>query len=137
MADRKFVRKLNILELIEEMEIIGRMSLVDNFDISYSGAARRIYRLQKAGLIEPLGIERGKWVLSVKGYDHLDFLRRRAKTNEECRNQGFKNMIARLCRRYEPLLSWVFFHPTRDTSAPLCCGAGVVFQLHCSTRMTP
>jgi len=76
MADRKFVRKLNILELIEEMEIIGPMSLVDNFDISYSGAARRIYRLQKAGLIEPLGIERGKW-LSIKGYDHLDFLRRR------------------------------------------------------------
>jgi len=37
MADRKFVRKLNILELVEEMEIIGRMSLVDNFDISYRG----------------------------------------------------------------------------------------------------
>jgi len=55
------------------------MTLVDYLDMSYSGAVKRIYRLRKAGLIEPLGIERGKWILTTKGCDHLDFLKRREK----------------------------------------------------------
>jgi len=56
---------------------MGPMTLVDYLDITYKAVAIRIYGLSKAGLIEPLGIERAKWVLSIKGYDHLDFLRRR------------------------------------------------------------
>jgi len=76
MADRKFVRKLNILELIEEMEIIGRMTLVNHLDMTYGAAKLAIWRLQKAGYLEPLTTKGGRWVLTNKGYDYLEFLRR-------------------------------------------------------------
>lgn len=79
MADRKFVRKLNILELIDEMEIIELMTLVNYLDMTYHAATTGIWRLHEAGYVEPLTSEGGKWVLTNKGYDHLDFLRRREK----------------------------------------------------------
>jgi len=69
--------KFEVLKLIEQKEIIGPIDLVDHFELSYHGARNCLARLKKAGLIEPLGIERGKWTLSNKGINHLEFLRRR------------------------------------------------------------
>jgi len=81
MSAKKFVPKLEVLKLFQQEEIVTPMTLVDRFDLTYSGAVSRIHRLRKAGLVEPLGIERGRWVLTSKGYDHLDFLRRRRDDN--------------------------------------------------------
>lgn len=69
--------KLEVLKFIDEHEVIGPLDLMNYFGLSRSGAGNRLYRLQKAGLIEPLSTERGQWVLSVKGHNHLEFLRRR------------------------------------------------------------
>ena len=79
---KEFIPKIQILKLIEEMEIIRPFDLVDYLGMTQKAAEMRVYRLQKAGLIEPLGPERGQWVLSVKGCNHLDFLER-LKAEEE------------------------------------------------------
>jgi len=79
---KKFVPKIEVLKLIEEMEIIRPFDLVNYLDMTKKAADMRVYRLQKAGLIEPLGPEPGKWVLSVKGYEHLEFLEK-LKAEEE------------------------------------------------------
>ncbi|MCK4786827.1 MAG: helix-turn-helix transcriptional regulator [Desulfobacteraceae bacterium] len=71
------IPKLTVLKLIEEMETVTAMDLVNYLDMTLNNARDRLKRLHKAGLIEPLGIERGRWVLSVKGYNKLDYLKRR------------------------------------------------------------
>jgi len=65
------------LKFIDDEEIVGPMELANYFDMSYDWAKLRLKRLKRADLIEPLGIDRGRWVLTNKGYDHLEFLRRR------------------------------------------------------------
>ena len=65
---KAFIPKIQVLKLIDELEIIRAFDLVSYLAMTQKAAETRIYRLQKAGLIEPLGPERGQWVLSVKGY---------------------------------------------------------------------
>ena len=81
------ITKLEVLELIDDNEIIGRREWANYFGMSYNWATIRIHRLSKAGLIEPLSIERGRWVLSVEGHRRLDFLRRR----EDDKRRGEKS----------------------------------------------
>lgn len=73
--------------MIDEMGVITAMTLVNHFDLSPKGAESRIYRLSKAGLIEPLGIERGKWALSNKGLTHLEFLLKEAAACQITKNK--------------------------------------------------
>lgn len=77
MPREQFADKKQVLELIDEREAIGPIDLVNYFGISYKGAAQRIYRLHKAGLIEPMEVEKGKWTLSPQGDNHLAYLRRK------------------------------------------------------------
>lgn len=74
---KQYTTKFDILRFIDENEIIGPSDLVDWFPMKYHSAVERLRRLKKAGLVEPLGSERGKWVLSLEGYKLLDYLRRR------------------------------------------------------------
>lgn len=53
------------------------MELANYFDMSCDWAKLRLKRLKRSDLIKPLGIDRGRWVLTNKGYDHLEFLRMR------------------------------------------------------------
>lgn len=76
MQKPTFVRKLTILELVEEMEIIEPMTLVNYLDMTEGAARKAIWRLQKVGYLEPLRSEGGGWILTNKGDAHLDFLRR-------------------------------------------------------------
>lgn len=76
MARKTFVPLIEVLNLIDEKEVVGRIDLVDNLAMTYMAAAQRLFRLSKAGLLEPLGSEKGRWTLSVRGGNHLDYLRR-------------------------------------------------------------
>jgi len=80
------ITKLEILELIDDNEIIGPRELANYFGMSYNWAKLRIQRLSKAGLIEPLGAERGRWLLSLEGHRKLEYLRRR----EDAKRRGEK-----------------------------------------------
>lgn len=77
MSQKTFVRLINVLKLIDKQEIIGAIDLVNYLDMTDAAARQRLYRLHKAGHIEPLGIEKGKWVLTNKGIRQLEYLRRR------------------------------------------------------------
>jgi len=77
MSQKTFVPQINVLKLIDNQEIVGVVDLVNYLDMTDAAATKRLYRLHKAGHIEPLGIERGKWVLTNKGISQLEYLTRR------------------------------------------------------------
>jgi len=79
------ITKFEILESIDEYEVIGPRELGNYFDMTYAWAAMRINKLKRAGLVEPLSGERGKWVLSVEGYKRLDYLRTRKQDDKSAR----------------------------------------------------
>ena len=81
MSRKTFVPQIDVLKLIDNKEIVGAIDLVNYLDMTDAAAAKRLYRLHKAGYIEPLGIERGKWVLTNKGIKQLEYLRRRENDN--------------------------------------------------------
>ena len=77
MSKKTFVPLTDVLKLIDNQEIVGAISLVNYLDMTHTAATQRLYRLHKAGYIEPLGIQKGKWVLTNKGIRQLEYLRRR------------------------------------------------------------
>ena len=79
------ITKFEILEVINEYEIIGPTELGNYFGKTYAWAAMRINKLYRVGLVEPLGIERGKWVLSVEGDKRLHYLRRKKQEDKSAR----------------------------------------------------
>lgn len=76
MRRLKFVSKLAFLELVQRLETVSPAQLADELGITYTAAARRLYRYNNTGLMEPLGIEKGRWCLSGKGELQLDYLRK-------------------------------------------------------------
>lgn len=60
-----------IIKLIDGMQVIGAFDLFNYLGMTRKAAEIRIYRLNRAGLIAPLGAEKAKWVLSVKCYEYL------------------------------------------------------------------
>ncbi len=81
MSKKTFVPQIDVLKLIDNQEIVGVLTLVNYLDMTHTAATQRLYRLHKASYIEPLGIERGKWVLTNKGVRQLEYLRRRENDN--------------------------------------------------------
>jgi hypothetical protein len=79
------ITKFEILELFDDYSVIGPRELGNYFGMGYAWAAMRINKLKKAGLVEPLGVERGRWVLSVEGYKRLDYLRTKRQDDESTR----------------------------------------------------
>ena len=71
------IGKVRVLKYIDDEDIASPTELANYFDMIYDWATLRLGRLHKAGYIEPLGIERGKWVLTNKGVRQLEYLRRR------------------------------------------------------------
>lgn len=58
-----------------EEEIITIHSLMDNFGYTYKGAQKRLYLLQREGLIAPL-MARGTWGLTDLGERRLIYYER-------------------------------------------------------------
>lgn len=76
MSKKVFVSKRKFLEQIDQLEVVEITQLGNYLDMSYHATANRLHRYVKAGLVEPLGIERGKYCLSNKGYAALDYLKK-------------------------------------------------------------
>ncbi len=68
---------IGLLKLIDEYEVIGRGELANYFGMKYKWADNRLERLQRAGLVEQLGAQRGRWLLLVKGIKYLEHQRRK------------------------------------------------------------
>jgi len=64
--------KKEVLSLIEEKEAATIYDLVERFDLSYKGAANRLYLLHKGGLVQPL-LQRGTWGLTRLGEERLTY----------------------------------------------------------------
>lgn len=76
MDKKPIVRKLSILELMDEVEIVEVLTLVNHLGMTFHAAEMAIWRLQKVGYVETLTKQGGRWVLTNKGYDYEEFLRR-------------------------------------------------------------
>jgi len=75
------IDKLDVLNYIDEKEVVSPLQLANYFGMRYTWASVRLSRLKRAGLVELLSVERGKWTLSLEGYKKLDYLRRREEDN--------------------------------------------------------
>ena len=64
--------KKEVLGLIREKEAATVYDLVERFDLSYRGAANRIYLLHRQNLIQPL-LTRGTWGLTRLGDERLAY----------------------------------------------------------------
>jgi len=64
--------KKEVLSLIEEKEAATIYDLVERFDLSYKGAANRLYLIHRERLIQPL-FQRGTWGLTRLGDERLAY----------------------------------------------------------------
>lgn len=65
--------KREVLKFIAERRIITWRDLVNYFGYKPSSAKYWLWRLQKEGLISKLVAVHGKWVLTEKGFERLDY----------------------------------------------------------------
>ena len=75
ISKKVFVSKSKFLGQIEELEVVEILQLANYLDMTYHPTANRLHRYVKAGLVEPLGIERASTVFQ-KGYAALDYLKK-------------------------------------------------------------
>jgi len=61
--------KYEVLEFMERKEVITARDLISEFNYSYKGAAQKLWRLKKQGLVAGMG--RGYWVMTIDGYRRL------------------------------------------------------------------
>jgi len=65
--------KLEVLKFIQKNDVIEAMDLVNEFDYTYGSAVVRIHRLEKAKLVEPLGIRDGAYCLTNEAIRRLEY----------------------------------------------------------------
>lgn len=65
--------KLDVLKFIQGRETIETMDLVNEFGYSYSGARVRLHRLERAKLVEELGIRPGAYCLTNEAIRRLEY----------------------------------------------------------------
>ena len=71
---RDKARKIEVLWLIKEREVVTPDDLIDEFGYTYRGARDRLYRLERAGLAERLTDDReSPWILSVQGDLRIEY----------------------------------------------------------------
>ena len=68
-------RKIDVLDFIHLKGAVTVHDLIDEFDYSYWGAARRIYLLHKEKLIQPL-FQRGTWGITELAAKRLEYYKR-------------------------------------------------------------
>jgi hypothetical protein len=77
--NREYTTKAEVMLFIDSEEIVTEVQVQAEFGLTVSAAKGRIYRLWRQGLIEPLGIEAGKWVLSPRGVGYVEYLKQQKK----------------------------------------------------------
>jgi len=104
--------RLEILKLIEDQGVVWIETLRAEVGYTYWGAVSKLKRLYKAGLIEPLytrGLNQGRYVLSVRGHERLDYLMEAEESKQQAeklfqlRENELRNKIERLEQRVREL----------------------------------
>ena len=68
-----------MLLFVDQQESITQAQVQTEFGLRTKGAKSKIYRMWKKGFLEPLGIETGKWVLSPRGVEYVEYLKEQKK----------------------------------------------------------
>jgi predicted HTH transcriptional regulator len=65
IGDRKkdYTSKAEFLLFVDREEIVSQAQVEAEFNMTFEGARSKIRRVWHEGLIEPLGVEEGKWSL--------------------------------------------------------------------------
>jgi len=71
--------KAELLLFVDKEEVVTQVQVQAEFGLRESGAWSKIHRLWHQKLIEPLGIEAGKWVLSPRGVKYVEYLKEQKK----------------------------------------------------------
>jgi len=82
-------RKIDLLEFIYGREAVTADDLMERFGYTYSGAHSRLSQLSKQGFIQQL--TKGRWCLTEKGCDKLDYrgvLKKKEDERERIRRQA-------------------------------------------------
>ena len=78
----EFVKKIAFLEKIQKYEVVDTQLLAAYLGMGYSAVARRLDRYKKAGLLDqPVAGDKGKYCLTDKGIDTLDYLKKVKKAS--------------------------------------------------------
>jgi hypothetical protein len=77
IGDRKkdYISKAEFLLFVDREEVVTQVQVEAEFGLRESGAWFKIHRLWRQGYLEPLGIEPGKWVLSPRGVEYVEYLK--------------------------------------------------------------
>ena len=62
-----------VLKFIKARDVVDIMDLVNQFGYTYGYARIKLHRLEKAGLIEKLGIRPGAFCLTNEGIRRLEY----------------------------------------------------------------
>jgi len=104
--------KFEILRFIRDQEVVWIHTLIEYFGYTYWGAVSRLKRLYKEGLVESLytrGLNQGRYVLTTRGYERLDYLieneksKQQAKQVNQLREDEQENKVKRLSERVREL----------------------------------
>jgi len=104
--------KLEILTFIRDQEVVWIKTLCAQFGYTYWGAVSKLKRLYKEGLVESLytrGLNQGRYVLSVRGHERLDYLveaeerKQQAEKLFQLRENELGNETERLAQRVREL----------------------------------
>ena len=72
--------KWDVMRFVREREVIEISDLVERFGYSPPVAHNKIIRLEKAGILEKLGVRRGAYLLSSKAHKRLEYHERTEQT---------------------------------------------------------
>lgn len=78
--------KLEILSFISDQDVVWIETLSAYYGYTYWGAASRLKRLCKAGLVEPLyrrGLNQGRYLLTNKGIERIKYLTENDKSKQQ------------------------------------------------------
>ncbi len=73
--------KWEAMQFVRRKEIIEVSDLVEEFGYSPQVAHNKIIRLEKAGLLEKLGVRRGAFILSTKAHSKLEYHERTERSD--------------------------------------------------------
>jgi predicted HTH transcriptional regulator len=67
--------KAELLLFMDKEEVVTQVQVQAEFGLTEEGARSKLRRLWRKGYVEPLGIEPGKWVLSPRGVEYVEYLK--------------------------------------------------------------
>jgi hypothetical protein len=80
---REYTSKTEVMLFIDSEEIVTEVQVQAELGLTVSAVRGRMYRLWRQGLIEPLGIEAGKWVLSPRGIRYVEYLKQKMGESDD------------------------------------------------------